>query len=265
MGVLRFVRHEPLVFFIFIGSLLFAADTIIEKHRNPQILIDGSTRSAIISQEEALKGSPLTAEEQTTAIQHYIDNKILFDEAIRLGLDKDRNFQTLIVRKYKALLSTAIAEPTADQLKQYHQQHQEMYMSPRRFDLEEYFFPIDSQEYAEATDQQFNLNDKETWLKQKGHATQLEAQSQQELLMRMGKEISEQLISADMERWIGPLTNYRGAFFVRMIKAREAEPLPYEEVERYLRDAWIRHQQEQIIQSKVAELTTGYRIELREE
>jgi hypothetical protein len=265
MGVLHFLRHEPLVFFIVIGSVLFAADTLIEHQRKPEILIDSSIRSAILSQEEALKGSPLTLEEQTTAIQHYIDNKILFDDAIRLGLDKDRNFQTLIVRKYKALLSTAIAEPTPDELKQYHQQHQKNYMSPRRYDLEEYFFPVDSQDYTEATDKHFTLHDREAWLEQKGNATQLDAQSQQELLMRMGKEISEQLISAEMGQWNGPLTNYRGAFFVRIVKVHESEPMPYEDVERYLRDAWIRQQQELIIQSKIAELQSGYRIELIEE
>lgn len=265
MNAWHYLRREPLVFFIAIGCCLFAADAYISAQRQPQIVIDNSMRSAILAQEEALKGAPLTSAEQTAAVQSYIDNQILFEDAQRLGLDKDRNIQALVIRKYKALLSATIAEPSADELKNYYLTHQQDYINPRRYDIEEYFFPLTSDAYATATSNSLAATERAAWLQNTGTPTYLAQLSEQDLLMRMGKEIAQQLATARLNEWNGPLSNYRGAYFVRITATHEAVPKTYEEVAPYLRDAWVKQQQHHLIQETLAQLTPAYRIHLSQE
>ena len=263
MGMRQFLRNEPIVLFVLIGVGLFVADAYMNEIRKPQIVINTQMQNAIWAQEEALKGGALTMAEKTAAVQNHIDNQMLFEEAVRIGLDKDRNVQAMVIRKYKALMSATIVEPGAQELEQFFRDHQADYMNPRLYDIEEYFFPDSSADYAVAVNQ--TMPSAENWLAGKGAATRLAKLSEQELLMRMGKEISQQLVAAELQHWNGPLKNYRGVYFVRIMATYDATPKSYQEVEPYLRDAWIRKQQDNIIQARLAELQSAYHIQLPQE
>lgn len=263
MGIWQFLRNEPIVLFVLIGAGLFVADAYMKEIRKPQIVITTQMQNAIWAQEEALKGAVLTMAEKAAAVQNHLDNQMLFEEAVRIGLDKDRNVQAMVIRKYKALMSATIVEPDVQELEQFFRDHQAEYMNPRLYDIEEYFFPDSSEDYAVAANQ--TMPSAENWLAAKGGATRLAKLSEQELLMRMGKEISQQLVAAELQQWNGPLKNYRGVYFVRIMATYDAVPKSYQEVERYLRDAWIRKQQDKIIQSRLAELQSTYHIQLPQE
>lgn len=263
MGIWQFLRNEPIVLFVLCGAGLFAADTYMSEQRKPQIVITTQVQQAIWEQEEALKGSQLTMAEKAAAVQAHIDNQLLFDEAVRIGLDKDRNVQAMVIRKYKALMSATIEEPSAQELEQFFRDHQSDYINPRLYDIEEYFFPDTDKDFSVAEQQ--TMSSAANWLSGKGEPTRLAKLSEQELLMRMGKEISQHLVAAELHEWNGPLKNYRGVYFVRIMATYDAVPKTYQEVERYLRDAWIRKQQEKIIQSRLSELQSTYHIQLPQE
>jgi hypothetical protein len=263
MGIWQFLRNEPVILFVLIGTGLFAADAYVNELRKPQIVINTQMQNAIWVQEEALKGSALTMAEKSAAVQNYIDNQMLFEEALRIGLDRDRNVQAMVIRKYKALMSATIVEPGAQELAQFFRDHQADYMNPRLYDIEEYFFPDNSEDYGVAINQ--TALSAENWLGGKGEPTRFAKLSEQELLMRMGKDISQQLVLAELQQWTGPLKNYRGVYFVRIMATYDAVPKSYQEVEPYLRDAWIRKQQDNIIQSRLSELQSTYHIQLPQE
>jgi hypothetical protein len=130
--------REPLVHFLLLGALIFAAFKFIssEASQPGKILI---TQGRIESLEIAFSRTwrrPPTASELEGMIRDYVREEVFAREAVALGLDKD---DTIIRRRLRQKLEfvsedvAAHVEPTDEQLRAYLKQHADAFRGERRF------------------------------------------------------------------------------------------------------------------------------------
>ncbi len=263
---LRHVKQEPLLIFMLIAVTLFAVDYCLNHNKKAEITITSTTRMAILSQEKELKGTALAPEEEINAINAYVDNKILLDEALRLGLDNDRTIQAALLRKCRAILTASLQEPTDAQLEVYYAEHTNEYMSPVMLDIDQIYFSGDKKVPENFEIELQRLENSDLLLKDlQLSLVKFPKISEQEIMARMGKDVSDATMKASQGKWVGPMNNVRGTFFIRVVASHKGEVRPFAEVKRYVRDAWFNANQNKIVQQQIASLKANYKINIAAE
>jgi hypothetical protein len=136
--LMKNLLREPLLHFLLLGALIFAAFKFIssETSQPGKILI---TQGRIESLETAFSRTwrrPPSTSELEGLIRDYIREEVFAREAIALGLDKD---DTIIRRRLRQKLEfvsedvAAQAEPTDEQLRSYLKEHRDAFRGDRRF------------------------------------------------------------------------------------------------------------------------------------
>jgi peptidyl-prolyl cis-trans isomerase C len=165
--VKSFVR-EPLVHFVLIGAVLFAVDAM-RSEAEPQaaapaapttpalpspapgagsagmarsIVIDDATRAQIASNAQRRLGRPPSAQELANETQLWIDEEILYREAIARGLERDDPvIHQRVAGKMSFVLeqSLAVPEPTDAELRAYFEQHRAQWSIAEHVDFTHVF------------------------------------------------------------------------------------------------------------------------------
>jgi hypothetical protein len=94
MAALGRIAREPLVHFLLLGAVLFAADHMIGRWRRPAaapdapIVVTAALRAELADGWTRAQGSPPTPEELETLVAAWIDEEILYREGVARGLER---------------------------------------------------------------------------------------------------------------------------------------------------------------------------------
>ena len=139
---LQRVKREPLIHFLVLGTLIFAADHVLLSVRgNPQDIV--VTKEVYQEARETftagLKRAPSAAELKTLT-DRWVDSEVLYREGLALGLDRgDPAMRDRVIFKTLSLAQAGLALPKIDEagLKAWFESRRERYDIPARFDFEE--------------------------------------------------------------------------------------------------------------------------------
>src|SRR5262245_27270588 len=91
--VRRFLLTEPLVHFVIGSGILFFASHHFGK---PEIVVTPEVVNGLRQDFESRAGRPATAAELDKLVNDYIDDEVLYREALRRGLEQDSRVRTLL-------------------------------------------------------------------------------------------------------------------------------------------------------------------------
>lgn len=137
---LRMILREPLVHFLLIGVLLFAADAVLTKFNDSRRVIDipevvkSEAHDLFVS---SMKREP-TAKDMKQVLERWVDNEVLYREGIALGLDKgDQNIRERVIFKALSVTQSNINLPASspEQLEIWFQAHSDRYALDDRFNF----------------------------------------------------------------------------------------------------------------------------------
>ncbi|MDF2781106.1 MAG: hypothetical protein K0S96_910, partial [Geminicoccaceae bacterium] len=77
------LRREPLVHFVLLGALLFAASALRDSAGRETIVIDRPTLDALVRQQAEIQGRPPSDQERALLLQGVIDDAVLLREAYK--------------------------------------------------------------------------------------------------------------------------------------------------------------------------------------
>lgn len=147
------IAREPLVHFLAVGAVLFALDarhaaprptptvTPAAEPKSPEpgtIRIDADRRRLLAAAAERRVGRPPTPAEIDAEIAAWIDEDVLYREAIARGLDKDDPIvHERIASRMSYVLEQALVvpEPTEAELRAWFDAHKDVWASPGRVDF----------------------------------------------------------------------------------------------------------------------------------
>ena len=146
------VVREPLVHFALIGAVLFGLDAARDRPHAPTasapvaidrtIVVEREARGRMIERAKQRLGHAPTPAEIDAELDRWIDEEILFREALARGLERDDPMihERIASRmSYVLAESAVVSEPTDAQLHAWFDAHRDRYAMPERIDFTHVF------------------------------------------------------------------------------------------------------------------------------
>jgi PPIC-type PPIASE domain len=155
---LKRLLREPLVHFLLLGGVLFAADGMLAKRATtePGRIIVSQIR--IDHLKEGFARTWLrapTTEELEALIRDYVREEVYYREALAMGLDRD---DTIIRRRLQQKLEFLsenigdLTQPTDEELRAFLQNHPDQFRSQRRFSFQQVYLSLERHRHSLAGD-----------------------------------------------------------------------------------------------------------------
>lgn len=260
----RFFR-EPLVHFLFLAGLLFAANHFWTGEKKETIVVEQQTADYLIQQREDLELRKLSSEEREQTIASYIEDEILYREAYNQGLDKgDSRMRRNLILKMRGLLISDLTEPTEEQLIQHFETNREKYTRPPTLTLNHVYYR-DSTNDLNSVLQALNAGQDASRFGESFsvYGRKLPKYSARDLVGAFGPDIAMALLGLEDSEWQGPYESSRGFHFFRVVERHPAHQSTFEEVKPYLQSDWMMTQTRQMVESEVERLKQDYEIAVK--
>jgi len=228
MGPVIKLLREPLLHFLLIGAALFfiyytTADRSNFNQSKDIIVISPSDIDRLAYLFEKTWQRPPNDKELRGIVDDYLEEEVLYREALRLGLDKDDTVVRRRMRQKMEFLVNDISEqtePTEKQLEEFLNNHKEKYRVDPTISFQHIYFKPDKD--TEKTKKRINdiknkLYQQTTSLKDTqniGDATMLPIELKQATLSEIdnqfGKGFGAKLSELDQKKWQGPIESAYG-------------------------------------------------------
>lgn len=151
-GAPRWLR-EPLLHFVVLGALLFAADHVLSSRADdPNTIVlgpevDREARDTF----QAARGREPTADELKALRQVWLDNEVLYREGLALQVDRgDPAIRDRVIFKALSIVDAGTKRPPLDDavLRAWFEKHRARYDEPVRYDFQEAVLAGDGSEAA---------------------------------------------------------------------------------------------------------------------
>ncbi len=254
--------REPLLHFIVLGGLLFAADHfLVTRAEDPHtIVVSAEVDSSAIEMFRAARGHEPNAEELTALRHVWLDNEVLYREGLALGVDKgDAAIRDRVIFKALSVVDSNVKLPPIDDagLRKWFEAHRDKYDEPTRYDFDEAVLSGDSSEAAVVA-----------FVKELNNGTPGDAKAglrvfkgrpQSNLVQSYGQGLADAFVKATPGQWQA-LSTKDGWRALRLNAITPAKPADFETVRNVVRQDWTDATASEQRSAAVAELTKKYKI-----
>lgn len=259
---LKTVVREPLIHFLVIGAIIFAADYVLHPPAakdDKVIVVTKALRQSFIENFGEDKDTAPTELELNNMIDAWVASEILYREGKAMGVDRgDVTIRDRIAYKLQVLVfsQVEVARPTEEQLRQWFEKNRARFDAPETVGF--YFtLPTDEatarRELAEIEGQTENSE-----IQQKTRAVL--ARPVSTLAASFGDEFRDALLAAPIGHWT-VIQSKDGWHVVRLDSRRTAEPARFEEVAEQVDQMWRTDQSRLQAWEAVNRLKAAYRVE----
>jgi hypothetical protein len=151
-AALRRWLREPALHFALIGAGLFSVHALVRRPASPdEIVVSAAVAAELRREFERGNGRPPTPAEAQTLVDRFVDEEVLYREALAMGLDRgDVIIRRRLVQKLELLTRDLEPVPAPDepQLREWLAAHAEDYREPERLSVRHVF--VKSADDAEA-------------------------------------------------------------------------------------------------------------------
>jgi hypothetical protein len=263
----RWLR-EPLVHFVLLGAVVFAVHQWVAPPRlTNRIVVSDAIVRGLRDDQLRRTGKLPTPEEEAALIQRFVDNEILYREAIAEGLDRgDIIVRRRLVQKMEFVLEAEepIAQPTDAELQAYMQAHAERYAIADRVSLTQVFVSTDqhgsdAERIAAALRTQLAAGTDPSSLGDpflRGHTFPLH--TERELAGIFGTAFAAQVVTLPAGSWSAPLRSSYGLHLVRVAERAAGRQPVLSEVRTAVLNDWQEEQRTAANATALARLRRRY-------
>ena len=251
---------DPLILLILGGLLLFGVDALLKQGRSPAIEISAAQLKAIEDEQAVLLGRTPTPAELSELERRWIDEEILFREALAEGLHlRSGDLRGEITELMRLRLVGTLPTPDPEALVNYYAEHLDDYRTEPSLWFEHVFF---QQTPAAVEASLTTLNAGEVvagdafW-----QGRRFPGYGRSILNGIFGKAFIDELWTLPTGRWNGPLQSLRGWHFVRVEKRSGAQQLPYAAVAGQVENDYLANIIRTRVDAFLEERRKRYRIE----
>jgi peptidyl-prolyl cis-trans isomerase C len=219
----RWLR-EPLLHFVVLGAGLFALHaSLAPEGAGERIVLDAAFIEALRSEHAQRTGRPPTPEEERGLIDRFVEEEMLYREAVAIGLDRgDPIVRRRLVQKMSFLAEDLAAqgEPTDADLEAYLAAHAARYRMPERFSFRHVFASRDRRGLAAQADASRLLEQLQSGAEPGAlgdpflQGTSFMQRSGAEIEAVFGRAFAEGVMAARADAWSGPIPSSYGAHLV---------------------------------------------------
>ena len=263
---LRALAREPLLHFLVLGALIFAADAIANpaSRQDHIIAVTPEVRRDIAAQFQDKQGRPPTPAELEPLIDAWLLNEILYREARSLGLDRgDEMIRERITHKMRLLVfnNITVPDPSEDDLRAWFEAHRDRFDQPQRID----FFEVrvgeadaDGERRAEQALKAIQNESEDEGLRDKVRIYQGRSTASVDLVF--GPGFADSLLRLPRGVW-SRIRSEHGWHIVRVDGATAAVPADFAAVRDQVADLWQQDRLRALARDAVNKLGAKYEIQ----
>ncbi len=250
-----------LFWFVLIGIGIFVADALREPVDT--IIVDEGVAQRVASLWESQMQRPPTQDELANLLESWIEEEILYREAMRLELDAD---DVIIRRRLVQKISfiaeeSSLEEPTDEVLLDYLQTNAARYQLPARFTFSQLLFTSASA----ATEALATVSALDNW-RTLGEPTLLNPsyadRNKREVISAFGNEFADALATLTPNgTWQGPIQSDFGYHLVRLDQVREPASPGFETVRNLVLSDYLFDMRQNARANYLNSIKSGYRVE----
>lgn len=251
---------EPLLHFLLAAALLLLGWHFFAR---PEVKVSPQLINGIVKDYEGTLGRAATPEEVGKITDEYVENEILFREALRTGLIQDNRVRGLLIQTMRTSLRPIVQQPTEADLVALRNLTPEIYRYPAKISFEHVSF-ADEKSIPEGVLEKLRsgtppqgLGDPSVRL-----ANPLPPTFRTQLDHLFGAAFTDTLIKCEKGVWSGPFPSNRGVHFVKILSSDPEQDMPMNELRPTLTGKWSGIKEAEIISRKVAEMKKSYRVVL---
>lgn len=261
------ILREPLLHFLLIGAGLFFVyyqlndSTSDDKN---QIYITKANLDMLDKQWIDTTGKAPSEEEKKSQLNNFIEEEILYREALEKSLDKnDNTIRTHLAKKMKFLLEdrNMIPKPTDAELKDFLSKNSSMFTEPASISFNQVLF-------TETTGSKDMDKDAQEFLKRLKNSTSPKVSTVGDLVELTKKGITNiygeafaaHAFSIPEKSWQGPIKSKRGIHLVYIHSRKDASVPEFSKIKELVTIEWSKQKRDEANKNFYKELRKNYQI-----
>ena len=262
---MKTLLREPTLHFFAIAVVIFALYAILQSRGDKVLELDQREIDARIFMQEMARGDSLTEEQRQLIASLYVEEQILVQEAITLGLDNDARIHDMLAQKMRHVLSGGIIQPSETELQVHYEANLSRYETLPTVSVDELVFntqdtlseDLISLLVAEAEPQQLLALEQ-------GNSSPLPRVNHIDLSNIFEPEFADTVFAASIGQWSGPFFTNRGQHWLRITERVDARLPSLSEISDQVRLDWITEKEEALLQVEVDKLWDQYTVVIRD-
>lgn len=273
---MKFLR-EPLVQFLFLGGMIYLAYGLLapqtEEDTSRKIIVDNAKVQWMQSSWVKRWNRPPTKKELDGLIEQYIKETVLYNEALKMGLDKNDG----VIRRRLAQQVEFIAKdlvvytpPSEEDLKKYYEEHQENYTPDATYTFTQIYFDPDkrgNKTLDDANQVKEQLNKQGSLLQDVSNLGDtfmidryFEATSELEIRKNFGTGFTKELVKLEPGKWHGTILSGYGVHLVYMQEVVKPSVPSLSKVKEQVLQDWTNDKREELNEQFYEALKAYYTI-----
>jgi len=270
----RRLLREPLLHFLLLGALLFAADRFLAGSRalppDRIVVSAGQVENLAITFARTWQRPPTRAELQALVDDH-VETEVLAREAVALDLDRD---DTVIRRRLRQKMEflaedlAAVAEPTEEELAEYLRAHAEDFRQEPRTSFRHVFLSEERGERLEADAEELLQRlraagpetDVDGWGDRLLLPLSFDDEPRASIASQLGTAFAQALDPLPVGTWSGPVRSSYGLHLVLVTGRTPGRPAELAEVRERVRAELVADRRERMRAEMLARLLERYQV-----
>ena len=252
--------RQPLLWFALTGIALFVADARFSAGRG-EIYVSSALQDSLGALWTTQTGLIATEPELDSLVQNWIREEVLYQEALRLGLDQEDSIvRRRLVQKLSFIAETEQAvAPEISTLESFYRNNIDDYTLPKRYSFRQLYF--ESLSSAGDALRNIEIGQDASGL---GEPTMLNAsyayRSEIDLNATFGFGFSDQLQDLEVAKWQGPIRSGFGYHLVEITLVEPEQASPFAAVQQQVAMDYRQYQQDSAREAFVVNLMDQYTI-----
>lgn len=276
---LKQLSREPLIHFLLIGVGIYALYGLVatgdDADDERTVIISAGEIRTLADQWTRLWNRSPTEEELAGAIRDQARVKILYREAIAMGLDDgDTVIERRLAQKVEMLARSLITpeEPTDEVLRAWYAEYPDAFKQPDLYSVAHIFFDQDKRAAAALDDARAALEKLNTLdevpadFPEYGDRFMLDfyfpRSSEHELNRLFGAGFVEQVVGLEPDTWHGPIQSGYGTHLVLITEVLLSPAPPFDEVRPQIKERWTSEQIDELSERFINGLVSRYEIDI---
>ena len=260
---LQVLLREPTFHFFVMAVVIFAVYGISSRNQENLLELDQREIDARLFMQEMASGQALTEEQKEYLTAAYVEEQILVQEALKMGLDNDARIHDILAQKMRHVLSGDVIQPSNEELEAFYSSNLERYRTQPTLNANEVVFNSRDELPNALLDALAAGEDAEVLLQMAaGNADPLPNVTGLDLSNIFDEDFAEKVFSADIGPWQGPFVSNRGQHWLQVTSKTESELPPLAEIRDRVRLEWIAAEEEIRLQNAVDRLWEQYTVRI---
>jgi parvulin-like peptidyl-prolyl isomerase len=240
---------------------IFALYAITRDDNENLLEISQREIDARIFLQELSRGEELSAEQRQLIISVYVEEQILVQEALAMGLDNDVRIHDMLAQKMRHVLSANVIQPSAEEMEEFYRRNRLRYEIMPIVTADEVVFDTTEPLSTEVMALLENQAEPDALLAvEAGTVSVLPRVNRVDLSNIFEDEFSQNVFATSINEWVGPFASNRGQHWLRVTQKTAVRIPPLEEIIDRVRLDWIGAEEELRLQQEIDKLWERYSI-----